>query len=133
MCSQLRNSPTELPVERGRDRANERVVGEIVDDVLGHPDRKAPLDVALVSVDQEHGAAAPLGKLARVPWVTDVRDQLLVDELREFVAGTGLKGHSGRSAGARVGDEAKLMHRTATSRWCPSGTPQPARLAPHDH
>ena len=119
VCSQQRNSPDRAAVERGRDRLHERVVGEVVDDVLGDLDRQAALDVALVAVDEEHQAAAAVGQLARVARVADVGDQLLVGELLEFVVGKRLKAHGGGTAERRVGGaDGKLTQGSATHGGC---------------
>ena len=54
-------------VERRGDRPDERIVGEVVDDVRRDLDREAALDVALVAEDEKCQAAAAVGELRPRP------------------------------------------------------------------
>ena len=122
-------------VERGGDRAHERIVGEVIDRMRRDLDREAALDVALVAEDENRQAAATVGELARIPGIADVRDQLLVSKLLEFVVGKRSKAHGGGTAEARVGGaDAKLTqgianpsheNRASTRDFCPRGAAKP--------
>ena len=117
VCSQLRNSPTELPSNAAAIALTSASCARSSTTCVGHLDRKAPLDVALVAVDQEHQAAAAVRELSGVASVADVGDQLLVGELLEFVVGKRLKAHGGGTAEVESASaDAKLTQGSANSR-----------------
>ena len=97
VCSQLRNSPDRAAVERRGDRPARAHRGRGRRPRARHPDRQAPLDVALVAVDEEHQPAPPWASSPCVARVADVGDQLLVGELLEFVVGERFEGHGGEA------------------------------------
>ena len=82
-----------LTVERRRDRPDEHVMRDLIDDVSRYSQRDAARHVCLMAVHEKGERAAGRGQIARIASRAPVGDQIVVAQMAKFIVGTVSKAH----------------------------------------